>query len=348
MSVSDEVSSAGVDPSSEGESRVSRRELIRRAGIGGGVVLASGMLASPVLAQTNPVTPDPSRTGRDPLAAAELATKTYVDERVMRSGDTMLGALYFDGPQASDRAVGTDSDTDFTVVSNGSTRIRVTGGGATEFTGPVSLASSLTVAGDIVGQAGLSVDGNTVLASDLLVEGSATLDASLSVGGSSTFEADVLFEKESVFEADATFLEDLNVESDLSVLGEASFEGKVFLSRTASEEDDSEEDLLLAVNKEYVDDLFLNSRGGTGALGGLHDLESRDYDEVFFENDVVVRSDYTLGTRFDPRSGELVREGDDPEGPPVVLRKNAMTAGPVAIRPDVAVTIPEGSVWTIV
>ena len=57
---------------------------------------------------------------------------------------------------------------------------------------------------------------------------------------------------------------------------------------------------------------------GGGATGG-------GADAVFFENDVTVTANYTIGTS-----------------------KNAMTAGPVTINGGVVVTIPSGSVWTIV
>ena len=57
---------------------------------------------------------------------------------------------------------------------------------------------------------------------------------------------------------------------------------------------------------------------GGGATGG-------GADAVFFENDVTVTANYTIGTS-----------------------KNAMTAGPITINGGVVVTIPSGSVWTIV
>lgn len=58
--------------------------------------------------------------------------------------------------------------------------------------------------------------------------------------------------------------------------------------------------------------------GGAGATGG-------GADQVFYENDQIVNASYTLTTA-----------------------KNAMSAGPVTIANGVTVTIPNGSVWTIV
>lgn len=58
--------------------------------------------------------------------------------------------------------------------------------------------------------------------------------------------------------------------------------------------------------------------GGGGATGG-------GSDQVFFENSQVVTTNYTI------TSG-----------------KNAMTAGPITINGGVVVTVPSGSVWTIV
>jgi hypothetical protein len=48
-------------------------------------------------------------------------------------------------------------------------------------------------------------------------------------------------------------------------------------------------------------------------------------DQVFFENDQAVTTNYTITTG-----------------------KNAMSAGPVTVNSGVTVTIPSGSVWTIV
>lgn len=57
---------------------------------------------------------------------------------------------------------------------------------------------------------------------------------------------------------------------------------------------------------------------GTGARGnGL--------DKVFFENDQVVTTSYTITTG-----------------------KNAMSAGPITVNDGVTVTVPSGSSWTIV
>lgn len=47
--------------------------------------------------------------------------------------------------------------------------------------------------------------------------------------------------------------------------------------------------------------------------------------QVFFENDISVVSDYTITTS-----------------------KNAMTAGPITINNGVTITVPNGSVWTVV
>jgi hypothetical protein len=57
---------------------------------------------------------------------------------------------------------------------------------------------------------------------------------------------------------------------------------------------------------------------GGGATGGGSDA-------VFMENDVTVTTNYTIGTS-----------------------KNALTAGPITINGGVTVTIPSGSVWTVV
>lgn len=68
---------------------------------------------------------------------------------------------------------------------------------------------------------------------------------------------------------------------------------------------------------------YSSALGDWGALGG--GAKGGGADQVFYENDKVVTQNYTL------TSG-----------------KNAMTAGPVSINDGVSVTVPDGSVWTIV
>jgi hypothetical protein len=318
--VAAESSEAVAAESSDDAGRVSRRQLLRKAGIGGSVVLASTMMASPVLAQTptpGPTSPDPSRTGRDPVAPSELATRAYVDTRVVRAGDTMTGALWFSSAEAAQRRIGTDAQTNqsFAIATAGVDRIVVAASGATEFSGPVTAASGVQVTGD------LTVTGDAAL-NDLDVSGDATFDAAVAV-------------------KDKLTVKDLQVDGDAVFTAESS----VRLQYPIPDDDDETlEDL--AVSKAYVDDRVSSSRGGAGAQGGLFDAENGEFDEVFFENDVVIRADYTLGTRYDPKARTLV---EDPEtGLPVVLRKNAVTAGPVSILPSVVVTVPQGSVWTLV
>ena len=58
--------------------------------------------------------------------------------------------------------------------------------------------------------------------------------------------------------------------------------------------------------------------GGTGATGG-------GSDKIFWENGQTVTANYTITTG-----------------------KNAMTAGPITVAAGVTVTVPSGSVWTVV
>ena len=55
-----------------------------------------------------------------------------------------------------------------------------------------------------------------------------------------------------------------------------------------------------------------------GAVGG-------STDKIFWENDITITTNYTITTN-----------------------KNAMTAGPVTINSGVTVTVPSGSVWSII
>lgn len=63
---------------------------------------------------------------------------------------------------------------------------------------------------------------------------------------------------------------------------------------------------------------FIKVAGGTGAAGGGNN-------QVFFQNDVTATASYTIPTG-----------------------KNAGTFGPITIDSGVTVTVPDGSVWTIV
>jgi len=57
---------------------------------------------------------------------------------------------------------------------------------------------------------------------------------------------------------------------------------------------------------------------GGGASGGGTDM-------VFYENSIIVASDYTITTG-----------------------KNAMSTGPITINSGVTITVPPGSVWSII
>ena len=65
-------------------------------------------------------------------------------------------------------------------------------------------------------------------------------------------------------------------------------------------------------------DISIAGGGGGGATGNSGN-------EVFYENDTNVTSSYTITTG-----------------------KNAMSAGPITLDASVVVTIPAGSVWTVV
>jgi hypothetical protein len=60
------------------------------------------------------------------------------------------------------------------------------------------------------------------------------------------------------------------------------------------------------------------SGGGGGATGG-------GTDKVFYENDTVVTTSYTI-----------------------TENKNAVTGGPISINDDVVISVLDGSVWTVI
>lgn len=63
---------------------------------------------------------------------------------------------------------------------------------------------------------------------------------------------------------------------------------------------------------------YWDAAGGAGAVGG-------GTDKAFYENDITITTNYTITTN-----------------------KNAMSAGPITVNSGVTVTVPSGSVWTIV
>lgn len=64
--------------------------------------------------------------------------------------------------------------------------------------------------------------------------------------------------------------------------------------------------------------LISGGGSGNGATGGFGD-------KAFFENDITIAHDYTITTD-----------------------KNAMSAGPVTLSSGVGITVPNGSVWTVI
>lgn len=67
------------------------------------------------------------------------------------------------------------------------------------------------------------------------------------------------------------------------------------------------------------------STGATGATGPAGGATGAGTDEIFWENDQNVTTNYTITTN-----------------------KNAMTAGPITVDSGVIVTVPSGSTWTVV
>lgn len=63
----------------------------------------------------------------------------------------------------------------------------------------------------------------------------------------------------------------------------------------------------------------------TGAGGGAGAAVGGGSDQIFFENDQTVTTDYTL-----------------------TADKNAGTFGPVTVNNGITVTVPDGATWTIV
>lgn len=70
---------------------------------------------------------------------------------------------------------------------------------------------------------------------------------------------------------------------------------------------------------------YKNGSWGTIGSGGSGGASGGGSDQVFYENDQVVTTDYTI-----------------------TIGKNAVSAGPISVNPGITVTVPPGSVWTIV
>lgn len=67
---------------------------------------------------------------------------------------------------------------------------------------------------------------------------------------------------------------------------------------------------------------WVQAVGGSAGVGGA---TGGSTDKVFYENDRTITSNYTI-----------------------TAGKNAMTAGPITIEDGIVVTVPDGSVWTVV
>ena len=76
--------------------------------------------------------------------------------------------------------------------------------------------------------------------------------------------------------------------------------------------------IITSLNFIGAGNTFAVAGGGGGAVG-------TGTDKVFYENDIGVSQSYTITTG-----------------------KNAMSAGPITLAANVVVTIPNGSVWSVV
>lgn len=71
--------------------------------------------------------------------------------------------------------------------------------------------------------------------------------------------------------------------------------------------------------------MFIKKDNGTPSVIEVGGGSGGPANGVFYENDTTITADYTITTN-----------------------KNAMSAGPITINSGITVTVPAGSVWTIV
>jgi hypothetical protein len=281
------------------------------------VIVAAGVLASsPALAQSA-TDPDPSRTGRTPQAGsrdATLATKEYVDVRVLRAGDTMTGDLLFSSTGAA-RRVGTSTAHSFDLVTDDTLRVRLTATGALEAT---VASASVAVAGSE--RLNLAADGLTRLRGGTQGEHVFELGSD---GAGRIRSASLVVE-------DASGAPQLTVAAD----GAATFAGAVSVAEVTDSSPGAN-----VTTKTYVDTKFAEVRKVPVAQGGLRG--DGTFEEVFFENDIRVTTSHTIGVRYDNEGQPTVPYGGS-------RPRNALTAGPVTVEEDVVITVPADSVWTVV
>jgi len=147
-----------------------------------------------------------------------------------------------------------------------------------------------------------------------------TMTGNITFNGSQTFPG-VLASTGGTLTGDVT----LGNQSDLR-FGEATANGTNWVSFQAPANITSNVTWTLPATDASVSGYALKSNGAGvlswglagGALGG-------GTDQVFYENDIVITQNYTIGTN-----------------------KNALTAGPVTINAGVTVVVPSGSAWSIV
>ncbi len=190
------------------------------------------------------------------------------------------------------------------------------------------LKANNTVSGNVNVTGTLYVPGTVNISGPSTISGNVSLTSNISGTIVYTSNSNTTFNGNTTFVGDSNFrnanVSNLLIANNLTVLANTRLIGTGYIKLpvgTTSQRPYPEQGFV-RFNSELIQFEGYNGTGwgtiGGGATGGVGNA-------VFYENDQTVTSNYTITTG-----------------------KNAMSAGPITIANTVTVTIPSGSVWTIV
>jgi hypothetical protein len=186
--------------------------------------------------------------------------------------------------------------------------------------------------GSLVANGNFSVAGNTILSGTLVANGSSGTSGyylrtsgtglywspvSASGGGANGFSG-ILVGSNVVVAAAATTRVSLIAGSGIRLAANPTTRAITIATNVAAAANVVSKSVKDLIQTDTVVTSVSGIIAGSSATGG-------GTDKVFYENDTTVTTNYTIGTN-----------------------KNAMTAGPITINSGVTVTVPSGSVWSII
>lgn len=209
-----------------------------------------------------------------------------------------------------------------------------TGGPSWDTSGNVTVSGNLTVNGSTttINSTTLTIDDKNIVVADGQSTSSGIDTAGIDFGTSSirlryyhnsgTGSA-LSFEGTNVGIGTVSSTNKLKVQGDLYVTADSTFASTGYLlvpTGTSAQRPGTPSGGMIRYNSENN-----QFEGYTSAWGGFGGASGASGNAVFYENDTTVTASYTITSN-----------------------KNAMSAGPITINNGITVTVPNGSVWTVV